>query len=163
MQDGPSDEEGFVYTEAEKDALKRKRTDPTEEVQSQGRGGVLGQATPRLAKQSRRQLVAAKGPHYIEDIDDPDEDEEEAEGEGEEGEADEPEPESDESIPNLQKYFDLYDIPDAQVISMCRAYASYLVSLRPKTASPKTLGPRQREKTPPSQKPHWMRAKKRRQ
>jgi len=58
--------------------------------------------------------------------------------------------------PNLQEYFDHFDIPDERIISMCRAYASYLVSLRPKTPS-KTPA-----KTPISQKvAHWM-AKRRR-
>jgi len=53
----------------------------------------------------------------------------------EEGEAFDDDEDQPHEIPNLQEYFEGFDIPDEHVISMCRAYASYLVSLRPKTPS----------------------------
>lgn len=164
MQDERPSEEDFVFTEAEKDQLKRKRSASTPATQRLSEGSPSGQyaaseeeedqgRSPDLSLSMRKNHpVSLKGPAYREV------DEEEDEGEGEEGEADEPEPETD--GPDLHQYFGLYDIDDAKVISMCRAYASYLVSLKPKTP-PKPLGSR-RAKAPPSQKPHWMQAKKRR-
>jgi len=64
-------------------------------------------------------------------------------------------------LPNIQMYFEQFDIPDEQVISMCRAYASYLVSLRPKTPS-KTSAYKAPARQSVSQKvAHWV-AKRRR-
>jgi len=124
MQDKPDD---FVFTEAEKDQLKRKRAMTAE--------------SPPATQRSEEYDDEVEDEVEGEDIDDLDDDE-----------ADE--------LPNLQEYFDHFDIPDEQIISMCRAFASYLVSLRPKT--PSKTPAKSPSKIPISQKvAHWM-AKRRR-
>jgi len=129
MQDGP---DTFVLTEAEKDQLKRKRQSMTVD-------------SPPATQRSE---------DYEQDPDEP-EDIDEIDGEGEE--EDEVDDEEAHDQPDLQAYFDLYDIPDERVISMCRAFASYLVSLRPKTPSKTPASRSGREPEPPSQKkPHWL-------
>jgi len=124
----------FVLTEAEKDQLKRKRQSMTVE-------------SPPATQRSEE---------YDEDPEDIDE----GDAAGEE-EPDEDDDEEQDDQPNLQMFFDQFDIPDERVISMCRAYASYLVSLRPKTPS-KTLASKAPAGRSVSQKvAHWM-AKRRR-
>lgn len=157
MQDEHSSEEveGYCPTEAEKDTIKRKRAvsdsqlpqDEDEEPNPRVRPTRSDPRSNQRPFQAPR-VQALKGPHYVEDID---EEEDEAEGEEDRAcEVDEPEAETD--VPDLHQYFMGFDIDDAKVISMCRAYASYLVSLKPKTI----------KKEPISQKvAHWM-AKKRR-
>nr|QXP07747.1 MAG: hypothetical protein [Arizlama virus] len=104
----------------------------------------------------KRKRLAEEPPatQRSEEYDDEPEDIDEGDAAGE----DEPDEDDDEDDqPNLQMFFDQFDIPDERVISMCRAYASYLVSLRPKTPS-KTLGSRaRRPSSPPDQKKrHWV-------
>lgn len=124
------DEPDFVLTEAEKDQLKRKRQ------------AITVDSPPATQREE-------------EDLYDDEPEEIDAEGEDEPDEDDDDDEQDNQ--PDLQAYFDLYDIPDERVISMCRAFASYLVSLRPKTPS-KTQGSRAgSEPEPPSQKrPHWL-------
>jgi len=107
----------------------------------------------------KRQSITVESPPATQRSEEYDDDPEEPDPEGE----DEPdEDEQDDDQPNLQMFFDQFDIPDERVISMCRAYASYLVSLRPKTPS-KTLGSRARAPSPKtvSQKVHHWIAKRR--
>jgi len=136
MQDGP---DPFVLTEAEKDSLKRKRRAPGPEPPS-----------PPATQRSEEY-----------DDDEPEDvDEEDDAGEAEPGEA----AEDEDDQPNLQMFFDQFDIPDERVISMCRAYASYLVSLRPKTPS-KTAASKVIDSVPGiAQKvQHWIAKRRRRQ
>jgi len=128
----------FVYTEAEKDQLKRKR--------------LPGPEPPSPPATQRSEDYEQDEPEDI-DEDEP------------EGEAEPDDDEDEDDQPNLQMFFDQFDIPDERIISMCRAYASYLVSLRPKTPS-KTLGSRAvaKAKESISQKVHhWMAKRRRRQ
>jgi len=108
----------------------------------------------------KRKRLAEEPPatQRSEEYDDEPEDIDEGDGAGE----DEPdEDDEDDDQPNLQMFFDQFDIPDERVISMCRAYASYLVSLRPKTPS-KTLASKAPAGRSVSQKvAHWI-AKRRR-
>jgi len=109
-----------VYTEAEKD-LKRKRltesTSPTQPMEEADPDDEVA-APPS----------ALKGPMYRAMIDDEEDDDEDIEQD--EGEASS-EPES--SLPDLHHYFSKFpSISDENVISMCRAYASYLASLSKK-------------------------------
>jgi len=179
MQDGPNEEEHerVVPTEAEKWLGKRKASSPTqpiedeeqepcEECSAEGCYANCGYHDQRDPELTQSRPVAGKGPLYRQI----DEEEEEAEGEDDRAcEVDEPEAEAD--VPDLQAYFDLFDLDEKTVVSMCRAYASYLVSLRPKTSTlgttkrktSSTAARRGRSTTPPSQKPHWMKAKRRRQ
>jgi len=153
MQDRPTD---FVPTEAEKDTMKRKRslssTQVIEEIEPDSSEGPCSQCSAEGCYRPCGFHGMTRKPRL----------EEEEEDEGEDGEADEPEPESDEGQPNLQRYLDRFDISDDQRISMLRALASYLVSLRPKKTTAVKKARKSPSPAPPSQKPHWMKAKKRR-
>jgi len=143
MQDRP------VPTEAEKWELQRKRSQATQPMEELYEEEELDEDMQ----------YAGKGPVYrqiddeVEEIDD-----------GEEPQGDEPEEDHD-NLPNLHEYFQAFDVTDEKVISMCRAYASYLSSLRPKKPTNAYATPRRRSAAPaqpPSQKAHHWDAKRRR-
>lgn len=107
----------FVLTEAEKDARSRARTplisDEEEGSEEQG---------------SYEPAASLKRSQAFIDLD-RDEDEDDAPPPAEEGEDDIEEVEA----PDLGEYFDLFPhVSDDMVISMCRAYASYLASISKK-------------------------------
>lgn len=158
MEDRP------VPTEAEKFEMKRKRsieaTQPVEEEECpcfDETGYYCDECIAVLQAEEKAQKRAGKGPAYrqVEA-----EEEDDAEGEGP------PEPEDESDLPDLHQYFDRFEIPDEKVISMCRAYASYLSSLRPKKITSAFASPRRKAATkdpePPSQKKHYWDAKRRR-
>jgi len=157
MQDRP------VPTEAEKYEMKRKRsasaeaTQPVEEEVCpcfDETGDYCDECVGMLEEQHAAGAAAGKGPVYRQ----VDEREDEAEGE-DVSPHDDPNAESD--LPDLHQYFDHFEIPDEKVISMCRAYASYLSSLRPKKPTNAYAQPRRRTATArqpsPSQAPrrYW--------
>lgn len=161
MEDRP------VPTEAEKYELKRKRsanveaTQPVEEEECpciDETGTYCDECQDLLEAEMKAQKRAGKGPAYrqVEA-----EEEDDAEGEGP------PEPEDESDLPDLHQYFDRFEIPDEKVISMCRAYASYLSSLRPKKITNAYATPRRRSASaaavePPAQKARYWDSKKRR-
>jgi len=142
MEDRP------VLTEAEKWELKRKRSAPTQPVDDDEEDVEY------------HERYAGKGPVFtqVEDVEDEDE---------EEGEEPRDEPDdADHGLPNLHEYFQNFDVTDEKVISMCRAYASYLSSLRPKKPTSAYATPRRRQtatdQEPPSQKQRYWETKRRR-
>jgi len=144
MQDRP------VPTEAEKWELQRKRSAPTQPMED---------LYEEVDEDDEDVQFAGKGPVYRQvDVED------DVEDEGEEMPIDEPEDAHD-NLPNLHEYFQHFDIPDEKVISMCRAYASYLSSLRPKPIKSTSAyaTPRRRsrgaDQEPPSQKARYWEAK----
>lgn len=158
MEDRP------VPTEAEKFEMKRKRsieaTQPVEEEECpcfDDTGYYCDECIAILQAEEKAQKRAGKGPAHrqVEA-----EEEDEAEGEAP------PEPEDESDLPDLHQYFEHFEIPDEKVISMCRAYASYLSSLRPKKPTNAFASPRRRMATkdqePPSQKQRYWDAKRRR-
>lgn len=163
MQDRP------VPTEAEKYEAKRKRASleasqlvEEEECQCFNDTGYYCDECQEAAQEAadHAQVRAGKGPVYRQ----MDEEEDEAEGE-ELAPNDEPDAESD--VPNLHQYFEHFEITDDKVISMCRAYASYLSSLRPKKPTNAYAQPRRRTATsrqasPPNQKQRYWEAKRKR-
>jgi len=139
MQDRP------VPTEAEK--WERKRTQSTQPMED-------------LYEDEEEDVqYAGKGPVYHQ-VDE----EEELEDEGEEPQGDEPEDAND-GLPDLHQYFQAFDVTEEKVISMCRAYASYLSSLRPKKPTAAYATPRRRSaaaQQPPNQKQRYWEAKRKR-
>jgi len=143
-----------VLTEAEKWELKRKRSEPTQPMED---------LYEEVDEDDEDVQMAGKGPAYRQveleedDVDD----------EGEElVPNDEPE-EAHDNLPNLHEYFQHFDVTDEKVISMCRAYASYLSSLRPKKSTNAYATPRRRsaataDQAPPSQKQRYWEAKRKR-
>jgi len=141
MQDRP------VPTEAEKWELKRQRsmapTQPMDDLYEE--------------VEEDEEVYAGKGPAYRQ----VELEEDDVEDEGEEPPGDEPEDAHD-NLPNLHEYFQHFDVTDEKVISMCRAYASYLSSLRPKKTASAYATPRRRNapaQEPPSQKARYWEAK----
>jgi len=137
-----------VPTEAEKWELKRQRsmapTQPMDDL---------------YEEVDEEEVYAGKAPVYHQ-VDD----EEEVDDEGEEPQGDEPS-ETNDNLPNLHEYFQNFDVTDEKVISMCRAYASYLSSLRPKKTASAYATPRRRSAAaqgPPSQKQRYWEAKRKR-
>lgn len=136
----------YVKTEAEKDAIKRKRSDPPTQLVEEDCtycGGPLD-ACGCSAQDPREPMeeeasegptaaappVAGKGPHYRQIVED-----EDSAGalEGEDAPADEADEPDQLDLPDLHQYFQGYpSVSDENVISMCRAYASYLASLSKK-------------------------------
>lgn len=105
------------------------------------------ESSHRMGKQRKRQpLSASKGPAYRQVV---------AEGSaasegGEEDEAPEDEmpPIDVNELPDLHQYFQNYPtVSDENVISMCRAYASYLASLSKKKLAQSSCLPKRRRKS----------------
>jgi len=104
-----------VLTEAEKDSAKRKRPSSPPPTQQE--------YMEEEEEDDMDEPVARKGPMYHDvDLDDVEEDEHPS------GEEDEVEPPN--SLPDLHQYFNRFPhISDMDVVSMCRAYASFLASM----------------------------------
>lgn len=121
----------FVPTEAEKDAKRKRETrvSPTSPPRSvAAKKGLVPPASQRHLGSSQfldeeEDYSSSPPEHGIGFIDD------EADSDPVEAEV----LDLTDDQPDLHQYFSRYpDVSDDNVISMCRAYASYLVSLRPK-------------------------------
>lgn len=149
---------GFVATEAEKDAAKRKRaptptpTQPLEQDDGEDEQCAECEALGDYCEECRAMWEAAdvldgaasKGPLYrqveLSEENSPPPDAE-APADADEGEAVD-------ELPDLHSYFMQWpQVDDAAVISMCRAYASYLASLsKKKILSKKPTEPAMKKK-----------------
>jgi len=140
----PAEEEVFVLTEAEKDVLKRKRTHPTQSpptpppTQQEDMDCFDGADDACCDECGNFILPQDEGEcpycidamlqrmkHSAQGNAEPEEEEEDEQGEDEQP--------VESGLPDLHDYFNQFPaISDENVISMCRAYASYLASLSKK-------------------------------
>lgn len=157
-REGRGAPEDHVFTEAEKYDRKRKADSPPPATQLEMEEEPTSSSSSADEVQMRGALrepsAAGKGPLNIYAAEEVSSSSHEEKGNGD--------ADIDIRVPDLHRYFEQFDVADDAVVSMCRAYASYLASQSKKKLQgclPKRRRKEAQEQV--SQKAKWAASKKR--